>query len=563
MGKSNKILYFFIAVLFTFLSYLAIYSQNPELPSLKNIEHSNSIEKKTIDNFLVYTANLSKSNREESLKYLEKIKNKAIRVKYGKAIVNYAEQRSEISLNSTDFKSTYKELQNLYANHAYLLNNQEKSSFLIVLSTLASNLNFTDASMNFLNQALLSYNMEPNLSAIRANRGIVLQSQGKFGRASIDYFLALKYFEANNLLEDQAKVNNNLGRLFTSVKDFKRALFYYNKALTISEQLKNNSNIAIFNTNVGTAYQSLDSNSEGLTYYSNYLNLGSLYNKTPEVHKSLIPNDIAIHYAKARNISKEQINIYSNITDTYYAIGNYKMAYQSLKRKEELENEFLTKDNKIETELLPERHDASLKEGILAMKDLEIAKANERFRFILVLVILLIVIGFVTVVFLSSRNKRLMFLYERNIELSKLSDNETIWSDSTFIGVDKDSKLLTVFEQINRILTEEKLYRDPDLSISMLSERLNSNDKYISTAINQFTGVNFNSFVNTYRVNEVKSLIIQQGEQLNLNEVMYVSGFINRSTFYKVFIRHTGMSPKHFRSMVLNREQSELRVSLN
>lgn len=598
--------------LFIFLIAFSGYSQS--IPSLfEKIDQLSASDKESFDRLLQFTVEHRDVNREECLDYLEKIRVNAIRIRYGKALVGYAYQRLEIGLESSDFKTGYKDLQDLYEAHQDLLSDQEKASFLIYLSRFASNLYLTDETMEYLDKALEYDDKEPNLSLNRATRGIELFSQGKYDEATVQYFLALKYFESTKNFEEQAKINSNLGRLFKAIKDLQKSLFHYKKALYLTEQLNHEFGIAMLNSNLGTTYQSLDSNKLALEHYDmslefarrlgnssliaqnllnkgniyvklglfndaeegyqeslqicyksgveygvllNYLNLGILYLKKSEFQKSLVTSDSALFYAKKLKLPKEEMDVYVNLTDTYFKMGNYYEAYQSLKKKETLSNELLTQDKQKVIEELAVKHKTELNETELILKNLEITKASQKFNFLFMVALLVVLIGGLSAYFLMDRNKKLRVLYNKNIELLKIFKNENPVGLMDFDS-DSNQKLLPIFNQLKKIILEEELFRDANLSISMLSDRLNSNDKYISSAINQFTGMNFNYLINTYRINEVKSLIIKQGDLLNLNEVMYAVGFVNRSTFYKVFLKHTGLSPKQFRLMVLDQDNLE------
>jgi len=61
----------------------------------------------------------------------------------------------------------------------------------------------------------------------------------------------------------------------------------------------------------------------------------------------------------------------------------------------------------------------------------------------------------------------------------------------------------------------------------------------------------FNNYVNSYRVNEAKKMILE-GEE-SMSEVQYACGFNSRTTFYTAFKTFTGMSPSKFKEMSRHR----------
>ena len=60
------------------------------------------------------------------------------------------------------------------------------------------------------------------------------------------------------------------------------------------------------------------------------------------------------------------------------------------------------------------------------------------------------------------------------------------------------------------------------------------------------TSARFNSFINGYRVKEAVRLFTEQPE-LDIEDVLEMSGFNAKTTFYTVFKEATGLSPAAFR----------------
>lgn len=102
-------------------------------------------------------------------------------------------------------------------------------------------------------------------------------------------------------------------------------------------------------------------------------------------------------------------------------------------------------------------------------------------------------------------------------------------------------------QQLARVLSEEKLFTDPNLKISDLALRLNTNRCYISRAINVDMNTDFCSWVNNYRVDYAKRLMNDTDRELSIETVAEMSGFSNLTNFYRVFKKHTGVTPGHYR----------------
>lgn len=128
---------------------------------------------------------------------------------------------------------------------------------------------------------------------------------------------------------------------------------------------------------------------------------------------------------------------------------------------------------------------------------------------------------------------------------SKLNDEETI-NDKNTIKTEM-ADLDSWKEKIESLMLVDKMYENPELVISDLSNRLGTHSKKISQVINEGFEMNFNDFVNHYRT---KALItkIEEGEH-NIQTLLGLAldcGFNSKSTFNRAFRRATNLSPKEY-----------------
>ncbi|WP_372753972.1 helix-turn-helix domain-containing protein [Labilibaculum sp.] len=102
-------------------------------------------------------------------------------------------------------------------------------------------------------------------------------------------------------------------------------------------------------------------------------------------------------------------------------------------------------------------------------------------------------------------------------------------------------------------MEKEKPYLQTKLSIADLSDSLEIPKHFISQIINDSLGQTFYSFINSYRVKEVKKRI-QDDEQdkYTLLAIAFDSGFNSKSGFNNNFKLETGMTPFEFRGKIKN-----------
>ncbi len=107
-------------------------------------------------------------------------------------------------------------------------------------------------------------------------------------------------------------------------------------------------------------------------------------------------------------------------------------------------------------------------------------------------------------------------------------------------------------EQYKRILFEkiksEGLYTDPSLTLNKLADLLSLPSYQLSQLINQKLGKNFTEFINQYRIEEAKRLLIHPDFfNEKIETIAYDSGFNTPSSFYAAFKKFTGSTPSQFK----------------
>jgi AraC-like DNA-binding protein len=87
------------------------------------------------------------------------------------------------------------------------------------------------------------------------------------------------------------------------------------------------------------------------------------------------------------------------------------------------------------------------------------------------------------------------------------------------------------------------------LRITSVSDSLKTNRTYISRLINDEFGVNFNEFVNKYRIEEAKKLLESNESKLfTMEHIAEKSGFGSVNSFTRVFKEFEGITPGQFKN---------------
>ncbi|KAB8152935.1 helix-turn-helix domain-containing protein [Kordia sp. TARA_039_SRF] len=102
-------------------------------------------------------------------------------------------------------------------------------------------------------------------------------------------------------------------------------------------------------------------------------------------------------------------------------------------------------------------------------------------------------------------------------------------------------------QQLTRIMESERLYTNPSLTLFDVASTLNTHPKKVSNIINKGFKMNFNDFVNAYRVEEViKKVNSDENNIKTLLGIALDSGFNSKSTFNRAFKKQTQQTPKEY-----------------
>ncbi|MDX1958697.1 MAG: helix-turn-helix domain-containing protein [Leptospiraceae bacterium] len=115
-----------------------------------------------------------------------------------------------------------------------------------------------------------------------------------------------------------------------------------------------------------------------------------------------------------------------------------------------------------------------------------------------------------------------------------------------------ETTLLTVVNveavktRLIELMVEEELYLDDELRLGTLADELKITTHQLSRILNESYEKNFNEFINSYRIEHAKKLLLEDRERSILS-VAYEVGFNSKATFNSHFLKMTGITPREFR----------------
>ncbi len=123
---------------------------------------------------------------------------------------------------------------------------------------------------------------------------------------------------------------------------------------------------------------------------------------------------------------------------------------------------------------------------------------------------------------------------------------QAAYAESTLKHIDKTAVLL----QLNKLMTQDKLYKLETLNLALLAEQLALTQHQLSELINTQFQQGFSHYIRQQRIHEAKRLLIAEPNASVLSIGLAV-GFNSQSNFYAAFRDIEGMAPGQYRKIHL------------
>ncbi|MCP4220390.1 MAG: helix-turn-helix transcriptional regulator, partial [bacterium] len=117
--------------------------------------------------------------------------------------------------------------------------------------------------------------------------------------------------------------------------------------------------------------------------------------------------------------------------------------------------------------------------------------------------------------------------------------NSTLEADKADITLKKLKFLLEV----------KKVYKNEDISLNSLAEKLKIAPRYLSQIMNEQMDKSFWDLINNYRIREAKRML-KTGEMDSILDIAYTVGFNSKVAFNRAFKKFTNMTPTQYRKSV-------------
>lgn len=450
--------------------------------------------------------------------------------------------------------------------------------------------------------------------------GNCLNFSGRYVKALQFYIYAIELAEQQGNINIYESSLCNAGTIFAIFKDYERAIFYFSKAYASSVDNGHASVMVASCDNLVKAYARLGNMKEAKRYQSAFLRIADLddphYQYEDMLFKGIIAkadNDIntakmyfgkALKTATANHLGGEMLaEIYNELGQTSMTEGDSRKAVSLFRQAavtagggsnpEQLYDayHYLSRaymglgmaDSAARYQML---HTAladsvfnrkqfnKVKDYLFAYENRITDERMDKLRMTVTWLAAGIAFAVIILIIISHYNRRLhaahRLLVEKNKELIRQNDESmrqmlartAATADNNATGnAQKPStlsgeKLDSLTSDITMVMNDVNIISNPDFNLNMLARMVNSNTKYVSSAINETYGKNFKAFLNGYRIREAcRRLVDDAYTNLTISAIAESVGFTSANGFVTAFKRVVGVTPSAYKKLAKENDE--------
>ena len=133
-------------------------------------------------------------------------------------------------------------------------------------------------------------------------------------------------------------------------------------------------------------------------------------------------------------------------------------------------------------------------------------------------------------------------LHVSNFSIEQIIENQKGIETTKTLLLEEEQKELQ--NKLTAYFNEEKPYLDASLSLNTIAEILEISTNKASFLINEVIGMNFNEYVNSFRLRHFKKIVLlPENENFTLLGLAFESGFNSKTVFNSFFKKHENTTP--------------------
>lgn len=136
----------------------------------------------------------------------------------------------------------------------------------------------------------------------------------------------------------------------------------------------------------------------------------------------------------------------------------------------------------------------------------------------------------------------------QNVAVLNVQEEVVSQRKSSVLDENQETKEKTIIKKIEWVMHEEKLYKNPNLSLNDLAFAISETRNSISAALNNNLNKTFYHYINEWRIEECKVLLSDETmKHYSIEGIATQSGFKSMSVFYRFFKDIEKLTPAVYR----------------
>ena len=296
-----------------------------------------------------------------------------------------------------------------------------------------------------------------------------------------------------------------------------------------------------------------------------YLSYGRYLISSRQYSEAVRYLDSGLELSRRENISVYRYLIYKSLSEAYSALSDPGKALGYFVRYHTESDSIFNVERESSINELRIKYETEKVENELRENRIVVMRHEKNLR---ALIYILVIMGVVSgAIYLLYRSKNRLYgrivsqnqeyvqkekrLEQRLRELQQSADVKNSPTGKYSFSSLSEEKSKTLFSGLEELMNERHVYRENFLTKERVAEMLNSNRTYLSQVIGEHTGLSFNHYINSYRIEEAKRILSDPENDVVLKMLSSDLGFNSITTFYKVFQNEVGMPPSKFREKVI------------
>ncbi len=371
---------------------------------------------------------------------------------------------------------------------------------------------------------------------------------------------------------------SNMANYMFNQGKYREALEYLSEAAAIARDSHMDSEQSYINSFYGDIYSGMNRREEAERYYLKSIESDSVSNKYDRIYSRICYAIFLMRHGRggdalrqlltAENMSSDyrvlpfRIQIYNLLSLIYEERGDYRTSLDYYRRGSELRDTIFSREKEREFTLLGLRYKVSEEQRKNAEQGMELMRKNRLLVGIAASVVLLLLALLGGFFYYRKRMRDYRDIVARHLETAETERRlreqlEKALADRKESAAQRapglsDDRRQEMFASLEKLMNEEKAYRQTDLSLEKAAAMLKTNRTYLSQIVNECTEGSFSTYINSFRLQEAIELLSDPENDEPLKNVGLEVGFSSPSNFYSLFRQKVGVSPSVFRSNVRN-----------